>query len=212
MPRLTDQQQLERRLHILDAARRCFIRDGFHRSSMQAICREAGISAGAVYVYFDSKEALIAGLIELDRAGLAAEFEAATAAPDLHAALTELGRRHFVEEGCKSSALTIQVWAESARDPRIRAMCLGIEHDVARHLLTIFTELRRRGGMAPGVDLERLVELVAIHSDGIFKAKALDPDFDGERAFAGLIGIINAALAGHLTAPATASFTLETAS
>jgi len=34
------------------------------------ICREAGVSPGALYVYFDSKEALIAGICERDRQGV----------------------------------------------------------------------------------------------------------------------------------------------
>ena len=72
MPRLTDQQQDERRSQILAAAYRCFTRDGFHRSSMQAICKEAGISPGGLYLYFPSKQALIGAMIEADRAELAA--------------------------------------------------------------------------------------------------------------------------------------------
>jgi len=63
MPRLTDEQQNERRSQILQAAGRCFTRDGFHRTSMQRICKEAGMSPGALYLYFESKEALIAAMI-----------------------------------------------------------------------------------------------------------------------------------------------------
>ena len=50
---------------------RCFARTGFHRTSIRDICREAGVSPGAFYVYFDSKEALIAGIAEGDRAEFA---------------------------------------------------------------------------------------------------------------------------------------------
>ena len=62
MPKLKPDTQRARREHILDAALTCFARGGFHATTMQAICREAGVSPGALYVYFDSKEALIAGL------------------------------------------------------------------------------------------------------------------------------------------------------
>ena len=48
----------ERRAHILDAAGRCFAREGFHRATMQHIVREAGLSPGALYRYFASKEDL----------------------------------------------------------------------------------------------------------------------------------------------------------
>ena len=62
MPKLKPDVQRARREHILDAAERCFARNGFHRSSIHDICKEAGVSPGALYVYFDSKEALIAGM------------------------------------------------------------------------------------------------------------------------------------------------------
>lgn len=67
MPKLKPDTQRARREHILDAAGACFARQGFHRTTIQDICREAVLSPGALYIYFDSKEALIAGLCERDR-------------------------------------------------------------------------------------------------------------------------------------------------
>ena len=49
----------QRRIEILDAARAVFVRRGFERATMQEIADEVGISAGAIYRYFPSKEALI---------------------------------------------------------------------------------------------------------------------------------------------------------
>ena len=40
---------------------------GFHRTTMQDVAREAGMSAGNLYRYFASKEALVSGMIERDR-------------------------------------------------------------------------------------------------------------------------------------------------
>ena len=53
-----------RRQEILDAARRAFIARGFHATSMQQIAAESGVSAGNIYRYFPSKEALIASVCE----------------------------------------------------------------------------------------------------------------------------------------------------
>lgn len=47
--------QEERRDQILNAARRCFIRDGFTRTRMDDIAAEAGLSKGGVYFHFPSK-------------------------------------------------------------------------------------------------------------------------------------------------------------
>src|ERR1700758_1168029 len=64
MPKVSAQYRDERRAHILAAARRCFVRDGFHQTSMQDLVREAGMSSGAVYRYFDSKDAMILAIAE----------------------------------------------------------------------------------------------------------------------------------------------------
>ena len=95
---VTDDRQAARREHILDAALRCFARAGFHRTTMHDICREAAVSPGALYIYFDSKEALIAGLCERDRAEFAERFATIEQAPDFLAALQELAAHYFVAE------------------------------------------------------------------------------------------------------------------
>ena len=91
MPKLKPDTQRARREHILDAAERCFARAGFHRCTMHDICKEAGISPGALYVYFSSKEELIAGIAERDRSRLAGELAEISKSPDLLAALGQRG-------------------------------------------------------------------------------------------------------------------------
>ena len=59
MPRVSDEYLEQRRRQILDAAQRCFARKGFHETSMQDVFRESGLSAGAVYRYFKSKNELV---------------------------------------------------------------------------------------------------------------------------------------------------------
>ena len=59
MPKVTEEHLEARRTQILDAALACFSRNGFHQTTMHDICSEAGLSPGAVYRYFDSKEAMI---------------------------------------------------------------------------------------------------------------------------------------------------------
>jgi len=63
MPKVTQEHVDARRRQILSAALRCFAREGFHRTTMQDIFREAELSPGAVYSYFTGKEELIAGII-----------------------------------------------------------------------------------------------------------------------------------------------------
>jgi AcrR family transcriptional regulator len=59
MPKVSEEHLEQRRQQILDAARRCFGRKGFHQTSMQDVFKESGLSAGAVYRYFKSKEDIV---------------------------------------------------------------------------------------------------------------------------------------------------------
>ena len=44
------QLQSDRRAEILEAARVCFARSGFHQTSMQEICAEAGMSLSLIHI------------------------------------------------------------------------------------------------------------------------------------------------------------------
>jgi len=48
---------------VLDAALALFTRQGFERTTVEEIARRAGLSKGAVYLYFPSKKALLQGLV-----------------------------------------------------------------------------------------------------------------------------------------------------
>ncbi|GAB4587910.1 TetR/AcrR family transcriptional regulator [Nocardia sp. IFM 10818] len=62
MPRVSEEHLERRRQQILDAAQTCFARKGLHTTTMQDVFAESGLSAGAVYRYFKSKDDIISAL------------------------------------------------------------------------------------------------------------------------------------------------------
>jgi len=56
-----------KRQQILEGARQVFLTDGFDGASMNDVAREAGVSKGTLYVYFDSKVALFEALVREER-------------------------------------------------------------------------------------------------------------------------------------------------
>ena len=67
-----------KRLNILNAAAGIFARDGYHNASIAEICKNAGISNGALYKYFRNKEDLFLAIIDhgIDLVGgLYSQFE-----------------------------------------------------------------------------------------------------------------------------------------
>ena len=134
MRRANVQAQSDRRAEILAAAQRCFVRAGFHGASMQDICAEAGMSPGNLYRYFPSKEALIAGIAERNRAEAAESFQAVEAAPDFFTGLGAVARHHLVESTAEEVGLCAEIMAESRRNPEIARLFQDIEKDVKARL------------------------------------------------------------------------------
>src|ERR1700677_3072473 len=64
MARLTEAQREGRRQEILAAALRCFSRNGFHNTTVADIVRESGDSQGTFYLYFETKDDVIAALAD----------------------------------------------------------------------------------------------------------------------------------------------------
>ena len=121
MPKVSAQYRDERRAHILAAARRCFVRDGFHQTSMQDLVREAGVSSGAVYRYFASKDAMIVAIAEdnLDQI-VAIVGKSVAHGADLGAALgaaLEYARSRHADDGF--AAIALVVWSEALRNPAL---------------------------------------------------------------------------------------------
>ena len=53
---------------IQEAAMEEFAEKGFHGASLRQIVKQAGVTTGAFYGYFSSKEALFASIVEIGRA------------------------------------------------------------------------------------------------------------------------------------------------
>jgi AcrR family transcriptional regulator len=123
MPKVSQEHSDARRRQIIDAAYQCFARKGFHQTSMRDIYRQAGLSPGAVYHYFDSKDAIIEASFEFDYERSRNLFEAAAASPDPLKALIDL--LNFFFQGLKAAAemgagrVNVQGWAEGLVNPQL---------------------------------------------------------------------------------------------
>ena len=54
----------EKRKNILEAAIRIFARNGYFNSRVSEIAKEAGVADGTIYIYFQSKEEVLAAIFE----------------------------------------------------------------------------------------------------------------------------------------------------
>jgi len=191
MPRLKPHTQQQRREHILDAAERSFARSGFHRTTMQAICREAGVSPGALYLYFDSKEALIAGIAERDRAAFQERFDGLGNAADVMEALRELANHYFVAEPAHKRLMCVEIGLEATRNPRVGEIFHAVDAHVRESFTALFQRLADEGRIRPALDIPALVQVFVTIGDGLFWRRATDPTFDSETVLPAALSVIN---------------------
>jgi TetR/AcrR family transcriptional repressor of uid operon len=205
---LAEESTLERRRIILDAAERSFTRAGFHRTTMQDVAAEAGMSPGNLYRYFPSKDALVAGLCERDRVGLAQEFAAVkNAGGDFLAAFRDLGRRHFEDSPANraKAKLCLEIWAEAARNPEIAKLQDDFDRTFEEQLVEVFESAKQRGAIHPDVNIRAVASLISKLGDGLFVRRATSNDFDADREVGEVFAVIGALLKGAIKIPEAGS-------
>ena len=123
VPKVSQQHRDARREQILAAARRCFLRDGFHATSMQDLFAEAGLSSGAVYSYFASKDDVIMAIAEenmqdaTDMIRAVAIQQPGRSVGAVLADIMEILRAKDAQDGL--GKLTVIVWSEAVRNPAL---------------------------------------------------------------------------------------------
>jgi TetR/AcrR family transcriptional repressor of uid operon len=199
VPRLPEEDGTPaRRARILDAAERCFVRAGFHRTTMQDVAAEAGMSPGNLYRYFPSKDAMMAGLAERDRAQVAEDFSHLVVGDGFMQQFAALGRKHFEDEPREKAILCLEIWAEATRNPAFAEMTKAFDCDVIGRLTALFREAQERGVIGSTAAPETLALLISILANGMFVRRAVATDFDAEREVATVMNVIGAAVSGRI--------------
>jgi AcrR family transcriptional regulator len=190
------QRQSDRRDEILDAAQHCFVRSGFHQTSMQEICGEAGMSPGNLYRYFPSKESLIAGIAERDRAEVAQEFANADLSRGLFAVLEGMAHHYFAERSQEQVKLCTEIMSEARRHPEIARISNGFDADVKRWLIDLFKAGAERGDIPREIDFDGAATMLMVIGDGMWWRRALDPEFKPEKTLPIFMNVVRFLLSG----------------
>ncbi len=145
-----DEQKAARRRQILDAAKRVFAGQGFHAATMADVARAAGLSYGAVYWYFASKDDLFHALVAAEEASLRQHIEDALAvstAGDAVEALTDAVRatfEFFERDRATATFLFRDVWAMGGR---FEAHVAGVYERFVDDLADMIAAGQRRGAI-----------------------------------------------------------------
>jgi AcrR family transcriptional regulator len=138
-----------RRTQVLDAAAVCFSRSGFHGASMSEISRQAGMSAGHIYNYFDNKDAIIMAFVGIrmehvrNRLGLME-----TADDPLEYMFHDIGT--VVEQHLDPDfwGVSLEIFAEASRNPTIAAALQEADASARAQLRPLLVRGRAQRGLA----------------------------------------------------------------
>ncbi|MDA2807730.1 TetR/AcrR family transcriptional regulator [Nocardiopsis suaedae] len=182
MPRVTAEYLAARRGHILSAAAARFARDGFHRTSMQDVIDEAGLSPGAVYRYFRSKDEIIIA-ISLEAIGsvervVQEALREHRSVPDLvvglPAAITGL------DDADDRMRLAVQAWGEVLRNRDLADRMAGELARLESALRDRVEMGRRDGDVAEEVDADAVAHVLLAVVQGFILQRAWNPHLSAE--------------------------------
>jgi TetR/AcrR family transcriptional regulator, transcriptional repressor of aconitase len=184
VPKISEEYRTARRSEIARAALRCFARKGFDATSMADIIAESGLSAGAIYGHYKSKNELIqltvADLLEARFEDLSGVLSAENLVPPgeliglfLRGVRSEIG----------DVSILVQLWAAAVRDAELRRMASGIAAKIQGMFARYLTAWHEQEGMPPAEAQDRATRESAICigiAQGYVVQTAILDDFDGD--------------------------------
>lgn len=203
MPKVSPLYRDARRNEILGAALACFARNGFHETTIQDISREAGLSHGAIYRYFPSKEDMVEAASRRDRVARAGRFEKAEAGHRPLEAIDRLLVSYIGDaatpEG-SSAQLRAVVFGEGVRNPKVNESIRATWHEVLGLIGAMVRRGQEAGEINPGLDADGVARVVAALRDGLLVHQAIDPTVDAEAC----AQVVSALLRGRFATPKAA--------
>ncbi len=163
MPKVSEDQLLARRAHILSAARRAFARHGYEGATVRVLEAETGLSRGAIFHHYRDKEALFLALAEDD----AARTADVVAEHGLVQVMRELRDKDTGWLGVQ-----LEVRRRLRTDPAF-AEAWAARQDAVRSATRARLERQRTAGVVRSdVDVDLLVDFLRLVLDGLVSALA----------------------------------------
>jgi len=173
VPRVSAQHEQQVRERIVRAATRVFSERGFHRATMQDIVRASGLSVGAIYTYFKSKDELILAGCDLitdqEMGELARRLTPVEGFRDRLAIAVGFMFDQIEIESWQlgSTRLLALAWAEADTSPSIREMLLRRRRQIHGVTVQLLQEGIARGEFPAWLDIDRTAAALGALLDGI---------------------------------------------
>ncbi len=167
MPKISDERRTERREQILEGARRCFAEHGYEGATVVRLEREIGLSRGAIFNYFPSKEELFIELAVRDNARMSEVWIS-----DGLAAVV----RAVVELDPAWLSVYLELFRRVRNDPAFRARIEERQKEVAPANRARIEEGQRNGELRDDITAKELGTFVNLVLNGLALQRAGDDE------------------------------------
>ena len=170
----------ERRNQILEAAMAVFARQGFEQARMDDIAQEVGLSKGALYLYFKSKDAIISAILQFFFSAAMKKlrgFLESEVPPSVREQLLRLNQYYVGEMKWMVSMLPIsfQFYAVAARQKTVRQFLKRYFKDYREVLAALIQRGMDRGEFRPMQAEDVAIAITALY-EGLALLWMVDPD------------------------------------
>jgi len=198
MPKVSEQHLEAQRARIIAAAVACFAEKGFHKTSMRDIFKEAELSPGAVYNYFESKEAIIEAVCQLGRQEHQSIFQQQNLANGDLEAQVDAGLNGYREMlfgiPMREAWLRADIMftAEALINPDLAKTGTANYQMIIEHLTAIAQRWIERGWVRPEHDAAAIAQVMFATVQGLGLQIIINPQLDLDAYF----GVVKALLIG----------------
>ncbi len=176
---MKEKQKSEKtRNRILEAAEECFTRYGYDSTGVAEICNTAGVSKGALYHHFPSKQAIFVEMFETWMRSFVAEMErirdSAASVPDALLRMVKMTGLIF-QTAAGQLPLFIEFLTKASRDPETWKATIA----PYKFFRKFFADLIHRGieeGTIQEVDPERTAQIIVAYGAGLVMQGVFDPE------------------------------------
>jgi AcrR family transcriptional regulator len=187
MPKVSAEYLDARRAQIVEAARELFSRKGLSDASMSDLVVASGMSIGAIYRYFASKDELVAAVAEGRDGTVEGDFPAAESPADILARLLS-----YVSgpAGVAHARLSAQIWGSAAVQPALAQIARARHTALRDHLAARIGDTRQSGVTADDQSPTEIAEVMLAALVGYASLAAAGSDVDPatfQRALEGML-------------------------
>ena len=172
MPRVSAAHEQEVRDRIVNAALRAFGEHGFHGATMQDVVREGGLSVGAIYTWFRSKDELFLAACDLASGRGFGELAARLAAGQTVAEKLAIAVGFYFDSAEGEAELPgnaeflVQAWARADEEPAAREMLTRRRQQLQLAGTMLVEEGIARGELPSWVDAPAIAAAYTVLLDG----------------------------------------------